>query len=106
MTDMKLQKFGIFEVDSLPFVIQTKPYFANEVLGLVESEASNIGANVVRIYESNGIMKFELIIGQKIGFMWVCEQSRHLYFISLPTIDNSPENKQKLSELVDAIGCL
>ena len=31
VTDMKLQKFGIFEVDSLPFVIQTKPYYADEV---------------------------------------------------------------------------
>jgi spermidine synthase len=105
-TDLKLQKFGVFEVDSIPFVIQSKPIFAGEVWELIQNEANGLGANITRVFESNGIMKFELIIDDKIAFMWVCEKSSHLYFISLPTIDNSPENKQKLSEIVNNIGCL
>lgn len=104
-TDMKLQKFGVLEAGTLQFVIQTKPFLANEVWGLIQKEANELGASIVQVYESYGIMKFELVIGQKIAFMFVCEENRHLYFISLPTTDNSLENKEKLRDLVGNISC-
>jgi len=103
---MKTQKYGVFEIDSLVFVIQSKPYLASELSGLVEKEVNDIDAEIIGETESNGLAKYELDIDGKVAIMWVCEVNRHVYFISLPTVENNIENKQKLREIAKGIGCL